>query len=237
MRQDPAVERYLTDAQSWELDRASRAEARERRAWWVAGTASMIALAAVGAIAGLMPLKQTVPVIIRVDSSTGIVDLVPTYDGHATIPDLVTRQLLNNDVIARERYFYGTAEADYELVASHNAPQLNQQWATLWSRSNPQSPLNLYKDGTSVRVQIHSITFLQLASGRHDVAQVRFTRYTRRGGTGPEQATHWIATVQYAYGSPTKDERLRALNPLGFRVVDYHREPEVAGQGDREGAS
>src|SRR5688500_6617831 len=156
MQRDPALERYLTDAQSWELDRARRAETSARRAWLVAGAATTVAALCAVAIAGLTPLKQPVPVVIRVDSSSGVVDLVPTYEGTTDIPQVVTRQLLTNHVISRERYFYGTAEADYELVAAHNSPQLNQEWSALWARTNAQSPLNVYKDGTTVRVQIRS---------------------------------------------------------------------------------
>src|SRR2546429_7275226 len=42
-----------------------------------------------------------------------------------------------------------------------------------------------------------------------------------------EAQTHWIATLQYAYGEPSKDPRVRRWNPLGFKVVDFHAEPEV----------
>jgi type IV secretion system protein VirB8 len=235
MQRDPVLERYLTDAQTWELDRAQRAERSARRAWIVASIAGVIAALCAAAVAGLTPLKQPVPVIIRVDSSNGIVDVVPTYEGTANIQQVVTRQLLNSHVTARERYFYGTAEADYELVAAQNSPQLNQEWAAQWAKTNPQSPLNLYKDGTTLRVQIRSISFLKLASGKENVAQVRFTKYARAGGTGEEQATSWISTIEFAYTKPSTDEKLRSLNPLGFRIVEYRREPEVVSQPQAKG--
>jgi type IV secretion system protein VirB8 len=38
---------------------------------------------------------------------------------------------------------------------------------------------------------------------------------------------HWIATLQYGYVAPSKDEQLRALNTLGFRILEYRKEPEV----------
>lgn len=237
MQRDPALETYLQDARSWEIDRATRAEASERRAWIVAGTTSVIALACAAGIAGLTPLKEPVPMIIRVDSSTGIVDRVPVHDGKAPIEQVVSRHLLNAYVTARERYYYGTAEADYELVAAQNSPPLNQAWAAYWNRDNPQSPLNVHKDGTTVRVQIRSISFLKLESGRQYVAQVRFTRHTRPGGTGDERAASWISTIEFAYTPPSGDEKLRSLNPLGFRVVEYHREPEVAGQPQAAGGA
>ena len=231
MRRDASLENYLREAQSWELDRARRAERSARTAWAVATSAALIAVLAVAAVSGLTPLKKPVPVLIRVDSSSGIVDIVPTYEGTTDIEQLVTRNLLQNYVIARERYFYGTAEADYELVASQNSPRLNQEWAALWAADNPASPLTVYKDGTSIRAQVRSVTFLKLESGKDKLAQVRFTRSTRAGGTGEEQTSHWVSTIEFAYVPPSTDNKTRSLNPLGFRVVEYRREPEVAPAG------
>lgn len=231
MHRNAALESYLLEAQSWELDRARWSERSTRIAWIVAATAVVIAVLAVAAVCGLTPLKQPVPVLIRVDSSNGIVDIVPAYEGTSDIEQVVTRNLLQNYVIARERYFYGTAEADYELVASQNSPRLNQEWATLWATDNPASPLNVYKDGTAIRTQVRSVSFLKLESGKDKLAQVRFTRSTRAGGTGEEQASHWVSTIEFAYVPPSRDDKTRSLNPLGFRVVEYRREPEVAPTG------
>lgn len=228
MRRDASLENYLHEAQSWELDRARQAERSTRIAWAVATSAALIAVLAVAAVSGLAPLKEPVPVLIRVDSSNGIVDIVPAYEGTTDIEQVVTRNLLQNYVIARERYFYGTAEADYELVASQNSPRLNQEWAALWAADNPASPLTVYKDGTSIRAQVRSVTFLKLESGKDKLAQVRFTRSTRAGGTGDEQTSHWVSTIEFAYVPPSADNKTRSLNPLGFRVVEYRREPEVA---------
>lgn len=231
MTSDPVIQRYLGEAQSWELDRTRRALRSSKIAWSVAATASVVAVMAVGAVLALTPLKQPVPVVIRVDSSSGIVDVVPTYEGTTNIEQVVTRNLLQNYVIARERYFYGTAEADYELVAAENSPRLNQEWAALWNVERPESPLNLYKDGTTIRTQIRSVTFLKLESGRDKLAQVRFSKFTRPGGTGAEQVSHWVSTIEFGYSQPSKDDKTRSLNPLGFKVLEYRRESEVTGTG------
>ena len=76
-------------------DRSCTSRARSSKlAWTVAAIACLIALLAVAAVAGLTPLKQPVPVVIRVDSSSGIVDVVPTYEGTTDIEQVVTRNLL-----------------------------------------------------------------------------------------------------------------------------------------------
>jgi type IV secretion system protein VirB8 len=234
MKKDPAIEAYLAEARSWELDRAKQSDRSKKVAWVVAGAFFVLAAGAITALAGLTPLKRTEPYVIRVDSSSGVVDVVPAYTGTDSVEELVTRNLLNGHVIARERYFYGTAESDYELVGAESTPAQNQKWMALWDKANPESPLNLYKDGTTIRVQIRAITFLKMESGK-TVAQVRFSKFARPGGTGEEQATHWVSTIDFAYTTPSKDEKLRSLNPLGFKVVEYQREPEVVTQAISKG--
>jgi type IV secretion system protein VirB8 len=87
--------------------------------------------------------------------------------------------------------------------------------------------LNVHADGSTVRVQVTAVSFLAPGSGRRDLAQVRFVRTRGEGGAGREQ--HYVATLQYAFGEPSKDDRLRSVNPLGFKVLEYRREPEVVG--------
>jgi type IV secretion system protein VirB8 len=126
-----------------------------------------------------------------------------------------------------ERFDFATAESDYEECGSLHGPARNQAWYSKWDRSNPASPLNVYKDGTSVRAQVGAVSFFARSSGTEDLAQVRYLKSLRAGGTGQDQVTHWIATVQYVYGEPSKDPRIRRWNPLGFKVIDFRAEPEV----------
>jgi type IV secretion system protein VirB8 len=64
-----------------------------------------------------------------------------------------------------------------------------------------------------------------------DLAQVRYTKLTRQGSA--ERSAHWIGTIQYAYGTPATDPRIRRWNPLGFKVVSFRTEPEVLDEGAR----
>ena len=192
--------------------------------------ALLLTALALVAVAGLTPFKSVEPFVIRVDNATGIVDVVPVATSSAEIPEAVTRYFITQYVQARERYVGALAESDYEQVGAYHASAMNQAWAAAWSRNNPDSPLNRYADGTTVRVQVRAVSFLSPASGRGDLAQVRFLTARQRGGQGTEQVTHYVATLQYAYGDPSTDDRLRAANPLGFKVLEYRKEPEVLGQ-------
>jgi len=231
---EPEIEQYLATARGWDRDRAEAERRAARRAWWVAGLATVVALTAVGAVAALVPLKTVEPFVIRVDSTSGVVDVVPALKGAVTESEAVTRYLVTQYVLLRERYVPALAEADYETVGAFHGPQMNQAWAAYWNRTNPDSPLNVHADGGTVRVQVNAVSFLTPASGRRDLVQVRFARVsgessaTAGAGTGPAAAEqHYVATLQYAYGEPSRDDRLRAANPLGFKVLEYRREPEI----------
>jgi type IV secretion system protein VirB8 len=181
------------------------------------------------AVAALTPLTSVQPFVIRVDNATGVVDVVPVLKGRVAESEAVTRYLITQYVITRERYVPALAEADYETVGAFHTPPMNLAWAAAWNRTNPESPLNRHADGSSVRVQVTAVSFLSPASGRRDLAQVRFARAS--GETSAVAEQHYVATLQYAFGEPSHDDRLRAANPLGFKVLEYRREPEIVTPG------
>jgi type IV secretion system protein VirB8 len=237
MARSAEIESYLADAQRWDQDLVAKAEASRRRAYWVASAFGGLATLALLAFDVMLPLKSVEPFVIRVDNTTGVTDVVPVYVGKGDVSEAVTRYLLHNYVVTRERYFYAMAEQDYNLVGAYNSPQMNSLWMQAWDRGNPESPLVKFKDGTTVRCQIQSISFIKRADGIQDLAQVRFLTGKKSGGSGQDQIQHWISTVQYGYVSPSKDEQLRALNPLGFRIVEYRREPEILAESADAAAS
>jgi type IV secretion system protein VirB8 len=227
VRPDPALERYFREAISWDTDRAAQARRTARIAWWVAGAGWCCAMASAAALVLLMPLKGVEPFVIRVDNTTGIVDVVPVYQGHAAMDEAVTRYFLTHYITVCERFNLSTAESDYEECGAFHTAQRNQAWYALWTPTNPKSPLNLHKDGSSIRAEVESVSFFKRSTGIEDLAQVRYLKSEHQGGESLEHVTHWIATVQYAYADPSKDPKTRRWNPLGFKIIDLGSEPEV----------
>jgi type IV secretion system protein VirB8 len=218
---------YFREAASWDADRLRQMQRIARRAWQVAGAGWFCALALAVSLTLLMPLKRVDPFVVRVDSSTGIVDVVPVYTGKAGLEQSVTRYFLSHYISVCERFNFATAESDYEECGAFHSPQRNQAWYALWAPTNPASPLNVHKDGSSVRVQVEAVSFFARASGVTDLGQVRYLRAERQGSGADERLSHWIATIQYAYAAPSKDPRVRRWNPLGFKVLEFTAEPVV----------
>jgi type IV secretion system protein VirB8 len=222
-----AIDGYFREAESWDADRAAQFRRSARTAWWVAGAGWFCAVASALALAMLMPLKRVDPFVVRVDNSTGIVDVVPVYAGRASPEEAVTRYFLTHYLTVCERFNFATAESDYEECGAFHSAQRNQAWYALWTATNPASPLNIHKDGSTVRVQVNSVSFFTRASGLTDLAQVRYLKAARQGAGSEESFTHWVATIQYAYADPAKDPKTRRWNPLGFKIIDFRSEPEV----------
>jgi type IV secretion system protein VirB8 len=227
VKSDAALESYLAEAASWDADRVAMQERSARRAWWVAGAGWACVLTLAVAILALMPLKRVEPFVIRVDNSTGLVDVVPVYVGQGELPEAVTRYFLDHYVTVCERFNFATAESDYQECGAFHTAQRNQAWYTSWNKTNPQSPLNLYKDGTTIRAQVTSVSFFTRADGVTDLAQVRYFKGKRQAGSAEEARSYWIASIRYSFAAPSTDPEVRRWNPLGFKVVDFKPEPEV----------
>src|ERR1700733_3572139 len=146
MARSAEVESYLADAQRWDQDLVARAEASRRRAYWVASAFGGLAVLAMVAFNVMLPLKSVEPFVIRVNNTTGVTDVVPVYVGKGEVAEAVTRYLLHNNVVTRERYFLAMAEQDYNLARDSNRPVLNALWMQSCDRANPESPFVKYRD-------------------------------------------------------------------------------------------
>ena len=219
---------YFEEAARWDADRVAVVERSARVAWRTAAAGWLCAVSCGCALVLLMPLKRVEPYVIRVDNSTGVVDVVPVYTGGEVMDEAVTRYFLTHYVTVCERFNFSTAESDYEECGAFHTAQRNQAWYALWQTNNPNSPLNLHRDGSLIRAQVQSVSFFKRASGVAELAQVRYIKSElQAGGASQARVTRWIATIQYAYAAPSKDPKTRRWNPLGFKIVEFGSEPEA----------
>ena len=227
MTESPVPSEYFTAAESWDADRMRTLQQTSRTAWRVAAAAGLCAVASSLAIALMMPLERVEPFVVRVDNTTGVVDVVPVAVRGEAASEAVTRYFIAHYVTVCERFNHATAESDYEECGAFHSAARNQQWYSAWARTNPASPLNVHADGSTVRAEVESVSFFTRSNGVADLAQVRYRKMFRQSGGAGDQVSHWIATVDFAYADPATDPRIRRWNPLGFKIVEFHPEPEV----------
>ncbi|TCU21288.1 type IV secretion system protein VirB8 [Rhizobium azibense] len=212
---------YFDKARRFDQDRLIQVERSARIAWFVAGSAGIVAAVSVFAIAGLTPLKTVEPFVVRVDNSTGIVDVVSALTSSAgSYDEAVTKYFAAKYVRAREGYVWSEAEENFRIAALLSTQPEQTRFATVYRGSNPQSPQNVYGRSATARIGIVSISLINT-----NVASVRYMRTITRAED--VRTTHWVATLTFSYVNAPMSSTDRLVNPLGFAVSEYRADPEA----------
>lgn len=221
-----ALDAYFADAASWNRDRLQSQRSSQRIAWAVAGAATLVALLEAGALILLTPLKTVEPYTLLVDRTTGYVQALKPLDTARIAPDTaLTQSFLVQYVIARESFDFGTVNASYRKVALLSSGRARSSYLAGMQVNSPTSPLLIYPRGTVVETRVKSVSPVG-----QDVALVRFDTVRSDPNGRAHPAMPWVAMVRYRWsGEPMKLED-RFVNPLGFQVVSYRRDPEALPQ-------
>lgn len=216
---------YLQEARSWETDQVLAAERSRRIAWRVATGACALALVAVLTVGAILPAcNRTELRVVRVDQTTGIVDVINEIpDGKQSYGEAVDKYFVQLYVRYREAYSRELAEEYYYNTGLMSAEGEQRRYYDHFSPRHAGSPLNVYGTSARVRVSTKSVSFI-----KSNVALVRYTRTVERGTAERPTVTHWAATVVFEYTGAPMSERDRAINPLGFQVTEYRNDPDAA---------
>ncbi|HVO19908.1 MAG TPA: type IV secretion system protein [Anaeromyxobacter sp.] len=216
------LERYLEESRGLERDHLDELVRSRRAAWRVAGAALGLAAALVAALASLLPLKKVEPFLLRVDGATGAVEVVrPLREMPEGYGEAVDKYFLNRYVLSREGYDYQTVQATYDATVLMSAPEVQQEFRSLYE--GPGARDKVLSDRVRLLVRVRSIT------PARDTAVVRFLR-TRHAADGSEDLEEsLVATIGFQYLAAPMREEDRLSNPLGFQVTSYRVDPEVVG--------
>jgi type IV secretion system protein VirB8 len=218
-----ALDAYYAEADSWSKDRQDSLRASRRLAWIVALSAVAIAVLEAIALLVLMPLKTVEPYTLLVDRNTGYVQALSPVDPGLVAPDsALTQSFLVQYVTARETFDANAIQANYRKVGLWSAETARSSYMAGQQASNPDSPLVIYPRTTVVETRVKSVS----AVG-DNVAMVRFDTQRRDAGGQVEPPRAWAAIVRYRYSGEPMSIEDRFVNPLGFQVVHYRRDPEA----------
>jgi type IV secretion system protein VirB8 len=173
----------------------------------------------------LTPLKTVEPFIIQIEERSGITQLVEPVDRER----IGGKEALDNYFLwyyvrARETYHPSDQRRNWEITRVMSNAQTFESFLNETSPSNPKSARSVLGNlGTRT---VSGPTFIYLNNPEKNVVQVRFvveenfrqskTRYPK------------IATIEYDFFDLQLTRAQRLLNPLGFQVVNYRLDDEVA---------
>lgn len=220
------LQKYFADARSWDEDRARAAIKSKRFAYIIAGVGAATGIAGLGAVAMLVPLKRIELVTVRVNQTTGAVDVQTELSGKKQIAydEAVSKYFLANYVRLRESWNSASGKEDFNAVAILSSTPEQQRLSDMMNVTNPKSPRAVLGENGFANARVTNITFIN-----NRVANVRFTRTVQTATTEPT-STDWIATVTFGYTNAPMAEGDRYRNPLGFQVENYRADPVVVGR-------
>jgi type IV secretion system protein VirB8 len=177
----------------------------------------VVALAAVSGMGALGLLKRpNPPAVLRVNDTTGKVDVLPTTaNGHVTFSQKTDRHDLHTYVELRESYDWETISDTHAAVMFMSDDHEKEAYDGLVR--GPVGPLKLLKDQARVIARVGSITFVGAT------AQVFFSRQLvplNPAAKRPDP-TYWIATVAFERVNVPEKQDQQDINADGFRCTSY----------------
>jgi len=215
-------ERYVIESEGFERDWAAELRKSRKTAWVVAGIGLVVGL--IGMAAGVAGLSQTPtpPVVLRVDSASGAVDVVGTMPVEVQSYDEQTDKYWINDfMLCREGYDWNTIQTCYEKIGLMSGPQVQADYSRLYNDIDGRH----IKLSSRARIIPHITSITPNMDNR--TATVRFTTQLAHDNGTKEPVQRFVATLAYRYIYDAKlTEAQRMMNLLGFQVTSYRVDGE-----------
>lgn len=193
-----------------------------QRAWIVAFFSVIVAILSVIAVLALTPLKRVEPYVVRVDNTTGMVDIITTVQGKdLTMPEAVDKHFINTYVKAREGYYYDILDKDYVSTQLLSSPDVAKEYRSIYEGENARN--KKLSNKYIVEVGIISISIEK----EKQEATIRVSLTTKQQGQEVSKSNATITLNYKYYVDSQMSEKTRLENPLGFQVTSYRINEEI----------
>ncbi|EAJ1206219.1 type IV secretion system protein [Campylobacter coli] len=199
-------------------------EKSNKRAWLIAFISIFIAIISIIAVVLLTPLKTIEPYVIRVDNTTGMVDILTMLDEkEIKANEALDKYFISTYVKAREGYYYDLLNQDYLLTQLMSSEKVANEYRALYEGDNARD--QILKNSNEVSVQILSIVLGN--SNGIKTSTIRAKIITKNLNTRGLSESTKVITLSYDYILAKASEENRILNPLGFKVTNYRIDEEI----------
>ncbi|EIP0989386.1 type IV secretion system protein [Campylobacter coli] len=195
-----------------------------KRAWLIAFVSIFIAIISIVAVVLLTPLKTIEPYVIRVDNTTGMVDILTMLDEkEISSNEALDKYFISQYVKAREGYYYELLNQDYLLTQLMSSEKVANEYRVWYEGENARD--QILKNSNEVNVQILSIVLGN--SNGIKTSTIRAKIITKNLNTRGLSESTKVITLSYDYILAKASEENRILNPLGFKVTNYRIDEEI----------
>ncbi|EAC1384132.1 type IV secretion system protein [Campylobacter coli] len=199
-------------------------EKSNKRAWLIAFISIFIAIISIIAVVLLTPLKTIEPYVIRVDNTTGMVDILTMLDEkEISSNEALDKYFISQYVKAREGYYYELLNQDYLLTQLMSSEKVANEYRAWYEGENARD--QILKNSNEVNVQILSIVLGN--SNGIKTSTIRAKIITKNLNTRGLSESTKVITLSYDYILAKASEENRILNPLGFKVTNYRIDEEI----------
>ncbi|WP_338877613.1 type IV secretion system protein (plasmid) [Campylobacter jejuni] len=199
-------------------------EKSNKRAWLIAFVSIFIAIISIVAVVLLTPLKTIEPYVIRVDNTTGMVDILTMLDEkEISSNEALDKYFISQYVKAREGYYYELLNQDYLLTQLMSSEKVANEYRAWYEGENARD--QILKNSNEVNVQILSIVLGN--SNGVKTSTIRAKIITKNLNTRGLSESTKVITLSYDYILAKASEENRILNPLGFKVTNYRIDEEI----------
>lgn len=216
---------FEKQAMDFETSLSYIAKKSTRNAWILAFISVFISAVAVVAVCFLTPLKSVEPYIIKVDQTTGLVDIVTKMDEKdITTTEAIDKHFISQYVKAREGYYFDMLQHDYVFVQLLSMPEVSKDYMALYQGENARD----VKLNNSYVVEPNILSVVLGDSAGVKIATIRTKLKIidkAHGGATVEKTI--VVSLSYDYFTSAIREADRLNNPLGFKVLNYRVDEEI----------
>lgn len=192
-------------------------------AWRVASVAVLVAAGFGVALATLGPMRKTIPFLVKVESATGNLEVLQTFDNRLIgRQELMDKYWARRYVLAREQYNWWNVGADFDMISRLTDPKILPDYTAQFE--GPKALDKQFGDFTERKIKILSIVPSPMVA---DQMVVRFQRQTVSKGQIVESPTQFVVYLNYRYTPKTTGAEVDLIaNPMGYNVFSYSRDVE-----------
>ncbi|TLD80361.1 VirB8 family type IV secretion system protein [Helicobacter trogontum] len=217
-------ETHYNEALSYEASMRYMIEQSNKRAWLIAFIGIALSFLSVIALVLLVPLKTVQPYVIRVDNTTGMVDIITALKKEdITGNEALDKYFISEYVKKREGYYYDMLNSDYVTTQLLSSDKVAQEYRAIYEGENARD--KIFKNTIEVKANILSITLGESAGVKTSTIRIQTTTTNQTSKLKTESVK--IVTLSYDYYPNDAKESVRLANPLGFKVLTYRVDNEV----------